>query len=95
MLRIRLRRMAGRHRPCYRIVVSDSRKVPTSQALEELGYYDPSRSPKVLKLNTDRVDYWVKRGATPSATVAKLVKKASAGAPTEPTTEAAPAAAGA
>ena len=43
MLKIRLRRMGSRHRPFYRVVVSDSRQTPTARALEEIGYYDTVR----------------------------------------------------
>ena len=74
MLMIRLRRMGGRNRPFYRIVVSDSRRVPGARAIEELGYYDPRKSPKVLQLNTERVEHWVSKGATLSQTMANLYK---------------------
>ena len=74
MLRIRLRRMGSRNRPFYRIVVSDSRRVPGAPALEELGYYDPLKKPKVVSLKSDRIEYWEKRGAVASETVAKLVR---------------------
>ena len=74
MLRIRLRRMGNRNRPFYRVVVSDSRRVPGAPALEELGYYDPLKTPKVVSLNSDRIEYWEKRGAVLSESVANLVK---------------------
>lgn len=76
MLKIRLRRMGNRHRAFFRIVVSDSRKVPTSSALEELGYYDPKKQPAVVKVDLDRYDSWVQQGAQASATVRKLVASA-------------------
>ncbi len=79
MLKIRLRRMGSRHRPFYRLVVSDARKTPTAAALEELGYYDPRRDPVALKVDLDRVDYWVGVGAQLSETVRKLVKRARSG----------------
>ena len=94
MLKIRLRRMGNRHRAFFRIVVSDSRKVPTSSALEELGYYDPKKQPAVVKVDLDRYDSWVQRGAQASATVRKLVASARSGdvapAADTPATESAP-----
>lgn len=95
MLRIRLRRMGNRHRAFFRIVVSDSRKAPTSSALEELGYYDPKKHPAVVKVNLDHYDAWVQQGAQASATVRKLVASArqdgEAPAAPAPVTESAPA----
>ncbi len=76
MLKIRLRRMGSRHRPFYRVVVSDSRRVPTAAALEVVGYYDPRKKPVTLKLDIDRVDHWMSNGAQPSKVVKKLVDQA-------------------
>ena len=86
MLKIRLRRMGSRHRPFYRVVVSDSRRTPTASALEEVGYYDPRKKPAALSLDLDRVDHWVSNGAQPSSTVRRLVAKARS-MPTEPVPE--------
>ena len=76
MLKIRLRRMGARNRPFYRLVVSDSRRVPTARAIEEVGHYDPRKKPAELKVNGERIQYWVERGAQMSETVSKLVKRA-------------------
>ena len=73
MVKIRLRRMGSRNHPFYRVVVSDSRSTPTSSALEEVGYYDPRRSPAEIKIDRERIDYWVSQGAQLSAAVKKLV----------------------
>ena len=75
MLTIRLRRQGARNNPFYRVVLSDSRRTPRATALEELGYYDPTRSPKVLSLKEERIDYWVSQGAQVSETLTKLRKK--------------------
>ena len=83
MVRIRLRRMGARNRPFYRVVVSDSLRVPTSPALEEIGYYDPLKNPPVVKIDREKVDYWVKRGARPSATVMKLLRQTAVAEPVE------------
>lgn len=73
MVKIRLRRMGSRNHPFYRVVVADSRKVPTSAALEEIGYYDPRRQPAEVKIDKDRYTHWVGQGAQVSETVRKLV----------------------
>lgn len=75
MLRIRLRRMGTKNRPFYRVVVSDSRKVPTASAIEEIGHYDPRRKPPEIHIDGARVDHWVSRGARLSPTVAKLLRR--------------------
>jgi small subunit ribosomal protein S16 len=76
MLTIRLRRMGARHSPFYRVVVSDSRNVPTASAVEELGHYNPTANPAQVTLNTARVDHWVSKGAQMSPTVKRLVGQA-------------------
>ena len=81
MLKIRLRRMGARNRPFYRVVVSDSRRVPNAPAIEEIGFWDPSRQPAVLEVDRDRIDHWVRRGAGLSDSVRKLVDQAAAAAP--------------
>lgn len=75
MLTIRLRRMGGRNKPYYRVVVSDSRRTPTSEAVEELGSYDPHANPPKVQLNRERVNEWVAKGAMLSPTVKKLVAR--------------------
>jgi small subunit ribosomal protein S16 len=76
MLKIRLRRMGARHSPFYRVVVSDSRNVPTASAVEELGHYDPTAKTAQVKLDAERVRYWVSQGAQMSPTVKRLVGQA-------------------
>ncbi len=73
MLKIRLRRMGARNSPFFRVVVSDSRRVPTASAVEELGHYDPTKNPANVSIDTARVDYWVGKGAQLSPTVKKLM----------------------
>lgn len=75
MLKIRLRRMGARNAPFYRVIVSDSRRAPTASAVEEIGWYDPRRTPSKVEIDRERVDYWTARGAQLSATVAKLVSR--------------------
>lgn len=80
MLKIRLRRMGAKHRPFYRVVVSDSRKFPTASAIDEVGTYNPRAESESIKIDTERVEQWVSKGAQMSPTVRKLIKRQSASA---------------
>lgn len=73
MLAIRLKRMGRKHSPYYRLVVSDSRNRPGGRNVDEVGFYNPLPNPSELKVNLERVDYWLARGARPSAQVSKLI----------------------
>ncbi|HUP23164.1 MAG TPA: 30S ribosomal protein S16 [Thermoanaerobaculia bacterium] len=75
MLKIRLRRMGARNAPFYRVVVSDSRRRPTAVAVEELGYYDPTKNPATVHIDRERVEHWVRHGAQVSPTVQRLIRK--------------------
>ena len=74
--RIRLRRMGAKKAPFYRIVVADSRYPRDGRFIEELGYYDPTKDPAVIKVDEERARYWVGTGAQPSDTVRALLVKA-------------------
>jgi small subunit ribosomal protein S16 len=76
MLKIRLRRMGARNAPFYRVVVSDSRRRPTGVAVEEVGYYDPTKQPATVHIDRDRVEHWVRNGAQVSHTVQRLLRSA-------------------
>ena len=75
MLKIRLRRMGSNRRPVYRVVVSDSKRAPTAVVLEEVGFYNPRTRPAEVRLERERIEYWLGRGAQMSETVASLMKK--------------------
>lgn len=75
MLTIRLRRMGARNNPFYRVVVSDSRNTPTASALEEIGYYDVTKNPAQVNIDTGRADHWVSKGAQMSPTVKRLIQQ--------------------
>lgn len=66
--------MGNRNRPFYRVVVSDSRKTPLSSAIEEVGHYDPTQDASEARLEIERIEQWVGKGARMSPTVAKLVR---------------------
>ncbi len=75
MLKIRLRRMGARNRPYYRIVVSDTRRTPRAEVLEELGSYDPVVNPPVLTFDRDRAKEWIAKGALVSPTIQSLLER--------------------
>jgi small subunit ribosomal protein S16 len=75
---------AGTHKaPFYHVVATDSRKPRDGRHLEDVGMYDPTRSPELIQLKTDRVEYWLKAGAKPSPTVAKVIQRAKKQKPAE------------
>jgi len=74
MLAIRLARFGSKKKPTYRVVVIDKVNPRDGRALEVLGHYNPVTKPAELKLDHERIDYWVKRGAQPSDTVTRLLK---------------------
>ena len=78
MVKIRLRRMGAKKAPFYRIVVADSRAPRDGRFIEELGVYNPSADSEKLKVNMERVQYWISKGAQPTDTVRGLIKKAEA-----------------
>jgi len=75
---LRLKRMGAKKKPIYRIVAADSRKSPNGKFLETLGHYNPNIDGDQVKINKERVDHWLKRGAQVSDTVGSLLKKQSA-----------------
>ncbi|MCJ7439998.1 MAG: 30S ribosomal protein S16 [Thermoanaerobaculaceae bacterium] len=76
MLMIRLRRMGSSKRPVYRVVVSDRKQTPTAAVLEEVGFYNPRSEPVEFRLDRERIEYWVARGAQLSPTVKSLLNQA-------------------
>ena len=72
---IRLTRMGRNKKPFYRIVVTDSRKRRDSGWIESIGYFNPVVEPKVLKIDEERYNYWLRVGAKPSEKVKKLASK--------------------
>jgi len=72
MTAIRLTRMGKKKRPFYRIIVTDSRKQRDGGWIESIGYYDPMTSPKTVKLDSERYNYWVGVGAQASDAVKRL-----------------------
>lgn len=76
MLRIRLTRVGKKKRPAYRMVVADSRAPRDGAFVEIIGHYDPLPDPARVTIDEERAVYWLKVGAQPSDTAAKLLSKA-------------------
>ena len=76
MLAIRLMRTGAKKRPSYRIVVKEKQSKRDGAYLENLGTYNPTREPAEIKLKSDRVQYWLSKGAQPTDTVRRLIKAA-------------------
>jgi len=74
VVKIRLARFGRKKRPFYRIVVTDSRKRRDSGWIESIGYYNPLTNPKDIKIDLDRMNYWLSNGAQMSDRVSKLKK---------------------
>ena len=77
MVKIRLRRMGAKKAPFYRVVVADSRFARDGRFIEEIGYYDPTKNPSVVKIDEEKANQWLSNGAQPTDTVRELLKKAS------------------
>ena len=78
MLAIRLYRAGSKNRPFYRIVVSESARTPGSRVTEQIGIYDPTRKPVVVRLDLTKAEDWLRRGAHASHTVRSLIERARA-----------------
>lgn len=74
MLAIRLARFGAKKKPTYRVVVIEKERARDSRSVEVVGYYDPVSQPAQVQLNHDRINHWLKSGAQPSDTVARLLK---------------------
>ena len=73
-VKIRLRRM-GAKKPFYRIVVADSRYPRDGRFIEEIGTYDPLKTPADVKIDADKAKQWIANGAQPTDTVKDILKK--------------------
>ena len=73
-VKIRLRRMGAKKAPFYRIVVAESRYPRDGRVIEEIGYYDPTKEPSVVKVDSDKAKDWIAKGAQPTDTVKTILK---------------------
>ena len=73
-VKIKLKRIGKIHAPQYRIVIADARTARNGRAIEEIGIYQPMNDPSIIKVNSDRVQYWLGVGALPTEAVAAILK---------------------
>jgi small subunit ribosomal protein S16 len=74
-VKIRLKRLGKIRSPHYRIVVMDSRTKRDGRAIEEIGLYHPKNDPSVIKVNSERAQYWLGVGAQPTEAVVAIFKR--------------------
>ena len=75
MVKLRLKRMGKKKHPYYRIVAADVRSPRDGRFIEEIGFYDPSEEPSVVRIDADAAKKWLANGAVPTETVAKLLRQ--------------------
>lgn len=73
--KIRLKRLGKIRSPHYRVVIMDSRAPRDGQAIEEVGIYHPKNEPSLIRINSERVQYWLGVGAQPTEAVIALLKR--------------------
>jgi len=74
--RIRLQRIGAKKRAYYRIVVADGRTARGGKVIEFIGTYDPRIDPPAVKLDLEKVDTWVGKGAQPTEKMKSIIKRA-------------------
>ena len=77
---IRLARTGARKKPTYRVVVIEKARARDGRFVEIVGHYDPRKTPVAIALNSERVQYWLERGAQPSETVRSFLNRQPAAA---------------
>jgi small subunit ribosomal protein S16 len=75
---IRLRRTGTTRKPAYRVVVADSRAARDGKFIEILGHYNPLTNPPTIKIEVEKAQAWIAKGAQPSNTVKVLLARAKA-----------------
>lgn len=74
-VKIRLKRLGKIRSPHYRIVVMDSRTKRDGRAIEEIGLYHPKNDPSVIRVDSERAQYWLGVGAQPTEAVVAILKR--------------------
>lgn len=75
VVRIRLKRMGTTKKPAYRVVVADARSPRDGRFIEAIGTYNPLTDPPRVVIDTEKAQAWIKKGAQPSDTVRRLLKR--------------------
>lgn len=76
MVKIRLARIGEKRVPVYRIVVQEASVPRNGKAIDSIGYYDPNTEPATIKVDLEKANEWIKKGAQPTDVVKKLMKNA-------------------
>ena len=75
MVRVRLTRTGAKKQPHYRIVVADERYPRDGRFIENIGIFDPRKKPEVVRVDDERLAYWLSKGARPSQTVSQILAR--------------------
>lgn len=75
MVKLRLKRVGKKKQPSYRLVATDSRNARDGKIIENLGHYNPTTHPATIVFNEEKVLLWLKKGASPSDVVKKVLLK--------------------
>ena len=75
-VKMRLKRMGKKRNPIYRVVIADARSPRDGRNIDEVGFYDPTQEPAVVKFDEEAAKAWLNKGAQPTDTVARLLKNA-------------------
>ena len=73
-VRVRLTRVGSKKNPIWRVVVSDQRSPRDGRFIETIGHYNPQTEPSTIRIDEERLQHWLARGAQPSGSVKQLVK---------------------
>lgn len=76
MVKIRLRRTGAKKKPSYRLVVADVRSPRDGAFISSIGHYDPMTDPETVVIDEEQALKWLRQGAQPTSTVARLLTKA-------------------
>jgi small subunit ribosomal protein S16 len=76
LVKIRLRRIGAKKQPSYRLVVADSRAPRDGAFIAVIGHYNPLTNPETLVIDQEKASAWLKQGAQPTDTAARLLAKA-------------------
>ena len=75
MVKIRLKRMGMKKNPFYRVVVADERSPRDGRFIDEIGYYDPMKTPSQIKIDKEKALDWMQKGAQPTDSARSLLKR--------------------
>ena len=75
MVKIRLRRTGAKKKPSYRVVIADARSPRDGAFINIIGHFNPLTDPETIVINEEKALAWLKQGAQPTESVARLLSK--------------------